>query len=141
VYIVFDQIDGEEEEYENLRRIYKIPESGVLFTKFSNKGGILIQDFYFVNKDGSRQKIGTLDVRDFKENNGSNNSIEFLSDSLAIFNPETNGVTVVSDDYIPFYYKAFTVGRYKEINLNRFNYLDKEFIIKVKNEQKSNKNL
>src|SRR5215204_441344 len=40
VYVIYDKQIGQPKEYEGLRRVYKIPETGVLFTKFPQTQGI-----------------------------------------------------------------------------------------------------
>jgi hypothetical protein len=52
VAIVFDQKNGLAKEYKEDTRIYRIPESGVLYSKFSGVDGLLNQKFYYVNSSG-----------------------------------------------------------------------------------------
>src|SRR5687767_1606837 len=67
IYVVFDQERGHAKEYDGLRRIYRIPQTGVLFTQFERNEGILNQKFFFVTKAGERKEIGVLDVRDYND--------------------------------------------------------------------------
>jgi hypothetical protein len=134
VYVVFDQKDGKEKEFEGFRRIYRVPNNGVLFTKFSENQGLLNQDFYFIKNDGSREKMDVLDVRDFNENHTTNpNPSEPSRDRLAVFNPGTMGQTTTSKNEKQYIFTAFTVGKYKDIV--HLNYLDKEYIKTAKMEQ------
>lgn len=58
ILIVFDQKDGSSMEYEQGLRVYKIPDSGVLRTKFKpNYGMHEIDKFYYVNPDGRRTEL------------------------------------------------------------------------------------
>ena len=42
VYVVSDQENGTEKEYEGIHRVYRIPESGILFTQFSQNEDVII---------------------------------------------------------------------------------------------------
>lgn len=58
ILIVFDQKDGISTEYEHGLRVYKIPDSGVLRTKFKpNYGTRTIDRFYYVSQDGQRTEL------------------------------------------------------------------------------------
>lgn len=48
ILIVYDQIDGEDIQYKDNKRVYKVPANGILKTKFSaNPGWIGIPEFYY----------------------------------------------------------------------------------------------
>ena len=71
-YIVYSQTDGQDEIFGGNRRLYKIPATGVLFTKFKNdwgsikfENGVINQQFYFVNQIGERSGISVFDTHDF----------------------------------------------------------------------------
>lgn len=66
-YVIYDEQIGEPKEFEGLRRVYIIPETGVLFTKFKQTQGIHNRIFYYVNKNGDRKQLGILDYREFNE--------------------------------------------------------------------------
>lgn len=58
--IYFDQPDGEEIQYENDARLYRIPNSGYLKTKFSKNGGCKNNDrinFYYEDSLGVREPV------------------------------------------------------------------------------------
>jgi hypothetical protein len=135
VYVVFEQENGMDKEYEGFRRVYRIPESGVLFTQFSeNDGAYLSQDFYFVDSNENREKLGVLYSNHFNDPKTINpRPTEPPRDSLAVFNPKTTGRFLASDKQEYYNYKALTVGRYDSIQ--RFNYLDPEYIEKAKRQQ------
>jgi hypothetical protein len=57
VIVVFDRKDGETVEFENDKRIYRIPQSGILFTKFEYNPGVINQEYYFVDSLGKRHEI------------------------------------------------------------------------------------
>lgn len=57
VLIIFNQSNGEKKEYEDGKRIYRIPKSGVLRTQFEPNYGITRHDFFYVDSTGNRIKI------------------------------------------------------------------------------------
>ena len=66
VVIAFDRDDGTPEKYENRTRIYEIPPSGILKTKFSrNDGAHHVWEFYYVKADGTKRDLPYfLDLRE-----------------------------------------------------------------------------
>jgi|GEM_PF-2029808 len=48
---------GEKAEYENGRRLYRIPENGVLVTQFEAEYGIVDHQFFFVDANGKRTPL------------------------------------------------------------------------------------
>ena len=83
---MFNSKCGEEIQYENKRRLYKIPKDGILLTKFNDEQGYINFEFYLVDENGKRKKIQELDVRDFNEEwTTEKNPKEPSRDKLAIF--------------------------------------------------------
>ncbi len=72
VLIIFDQEDGEPEEYEDGKRLYRIPKDGVLKTQFGTNFGIQHHQFFYVDSNGSRTKIQFV----FDQNKDSLSKIE-----------------------------------------------------------------
>jgi len=59
-YVVFDILTGRKPEYEDKFRVYRIPASGVLQSRFSfNEGWLASTDikYFFINKNGKRTPI------------------------------------------------------------------------------------
>ncbi|AKP52899.1 DUF6843 domain-containing protein [Cyclobacterium amurskyense] len=135
VYVVFDQENGKEKEYEGIHRVYRIPESGILFTQFSqNEEVYSFQEFFFVNSNGKRKELGELDYRHFNTPNTINpRATEPPRDSLVVFNQRTIGRILAKDEQNYYNYKALTIGKYNEIE--KWDYLDPEKIGKAKKEQ------
>ena len=52
IAIVFDQKNGVPKEYKDGWRIYRIPESGVLYTQLPDVKGLLHRKFYYVDSSG-----------------------------------------------------------------------------------------
>jgi hypothetical protein len=56
VLVIFDQKSGEPEKYEAKARVYVIPQTGILKTRFSiNEGWKELPRFYYVEMDEKRQ--------------------------------------------------------------------------------------
>lgn len=61
VAIVFDQKNGVPKEYKEDTRIYRIPESGVLYTQFPIVGnGLLHQKFYYIKSSEETVELSSL---------------------------------------------------------------------------------
>lgn len=63
VVIFFNQKNGESKEYEDGKRIYKIPRNGVLKTKFEPNYGIQNHQFFYVNEKGDRTEIPFIAIQ------------------------------------------------------------------------------
>lgn len=57
VLIIFKQEDGKPREYEDGKRVYKIPDNGVLKTQFEPNYGVQTHQFFYVDKEGNRTEI------------------------------------------------------------------------------------
>jgi len=58
VFIAFNRLDGEQERYEDGKRVYVIPNNGILKTKFPpNDGTQHDWQYYYQNVDGKRVAI------------------------------------------------------------------------------------
>ncbi|MDB4175269.1 hypothetical protein N9766_02790 [Flavobacteriaceae bacterium] len=134
VYVVFDQENGQEKEHEGFRRVYRIPESGILFTQFSqNEEVYSFQEFFFEDSNGKRTELGELDYRHFNGPNTINpRPNEPPRDSLVVFNQRTTGRILAGDGQDYYNYKALTIGKYDEIQ--KWDYLDLKKIERAKKE-------
>lgn len=55
VVVVFDQRNGAARKYSEGRRVYEVPENGILLTKFPRTiHGLIDQKYYYVDERGSR---------------------------------------------------------------------------------------
>ncbi|MGV8993658.1 MAG: DUF6843 domain-containing protein [Flavobacterium sp.] len=135
VYVVFDQENGKEKEYEGIHRVYRIPESGILFTQFSkNEEVYSFQEFFFVDSSGERKELGELDNRHFNGPNTINpRTTEPPRNSLVVFNERTTGRILASDGQNYYNYKALTVGVYN--NIEKWDYIELQDIEKAKKQQ------
>ena len=128
VLVIFNQPNGEKPEYEDCRRIYRIPQTGVLFTQLKDEQGIINQEYFYISPNGQRRKLGVLDTRDFNEEwTTEKNPHEPPRDSLAVFNPGTMGTMGGSDDKNNKVFLQLSVGTYNDMkNLHDFSndYID-----------------
>lgn len=132
VLVIFNQPNGEKPEYEDGRRIYRIPQSGVLFTQLKDEQGIINQEYFYISPNGQRRKLGVLDTRDFNEEwTTEKNPHEPPRDSLAVFNPGTMGTMGGSDDKNNKVFLQLSVGTYNDMkNLHDFS---KDYIDSLQN--------
>ena len=101
---MFNSKCGEEIQYENKRRLYKIPKDGILLTKFNDEQGYINFEFYLVDENGKRKKIQELDVRDFNEEwTTEKNPKEPSRDKLAIFHAGRTYSDGSSEFYVSTY--------------------------------------
>jgi hypothetical protein len=129
VYVITDKENGEDRTYDLFTRIYKIPNSGVLFTKFKQRSGFNKRSFYQVDKNGFLQPLRVLDYRSYIEKWVINPpKTEPPRDSLAIFTPEIRYNSNSKE-----YSTVFTVGKYKDIKV--WNYLPEQTIDSLRNAQ------
>jgi len=66
--IYFEESCGTDVEYENGKRIYRIPNDGVLITKFKREFGIVDDEFYLIDSHGNKTLLPKSDTRDFNFN-------------------------------------------------------------------------
>ncbi len=117
VMVIFNQKDGEKEEYEGRRRLYRIPPTGVLFTQFKDEQGFINQDYYYVSSSGMRKKLGVLDTRDFNEPwSLDKHKKEPPRDSLAVFNPGTMGTMGYTGYPNSKVFLELSVGTYNDLS-------------------------
>tara|TARA_R110001632_G_scaffold20370_1_gene61046 strand:- start:69 stop:518 length:450 start_codon:yes stop_codon:yes gene_type:complete len=57
IKIWFNQKNGIDKKYEGDKRVYEIPENGILKTKFSPQFGYHFPEYYYVSKSGKRSEI------------------------------------------------------------------------------------
>jgi len=112
VRIIFNQKCGNKINYENKRRIYEIPNDGILLTQFQNEEGFINQEFYISN-NGKLEEIKELKLQDFNEEwTIEKNPKEPSRDKLAIFSAGTTD----SDGNSRFY--ICTYNELKEFQTN-----------------------
>ncbi len=60
VNIIFNQLKGQEIIYEGNKKVYKVPENGILLVKAKPKYGFIKHEYYFVDSLGNRTPINIL---------------------------------------------------------------------------------
>lgn len=130
VNIITDYKIGEPREYDFFERVYRIPKSGVLFTKFNQNSAFNYRKFYQQNENGKLIELGILDHRNYIEPWVYNPpKTEPSRDSFAVFTPQ------LERDFKNNKYKlTFTVGKYK--NLKNWGYIPEEKIDSLRNLKK-----
>jgi hypothetical protein len=67
IHVHFNQTCGLKPEKEKNRRLYTIPDNGILFSQFTDKQGLIDQQYYIVNDQGSRTLLPQLNVQSYNE--------------------------------------------------------------------------
>jgi hypothetical protein len=67
VYIIYDQPSGRNAEFDGNNRIYRIPDNGILFTKFKMENYTADQQYYYDTPEGKRKKLIQISTGDFNE--------------------------------------------------------------------------
>jgi hypothetical protein len=65
IFIIYDQDNGSREEYEGSSRVYRIPTSGVLFTRFAAENYTSGEKYYYISPSGNRTSLDLLSSGDF----------------------------------------------------------------------------
>ena len=132
INVIFNQPHGQAEKYENGRRVYEIPESGVLITRFNGNYGLMDQQYFYVDFAGYREAIKKLDVTDFNEKwITTRNKNEPSRDELAVFFAATVGVYGNSDDPKSMRFQEFYISTYRELKNYHDHKYDRQFLKKV----------
>lgn len=104
VHVHFNEPFGMITEKENGRRLYKIPNSGILLSQFKDEQGLIDQQYYLVDEEGNRTLLPQLDVRDYNEEwTTVKNPHEPSRDSLGVF----HAGRVSSDGTYEFYVSTY----------------------------------
>lgn len=114
VHVLFDEQCGQNEVYENGRRIYNVPAGGILLTQFKDEYGFIDQQYFFVDSLGRRVAIPQMDVRDFNEVwTIEKNPNEPSRDSLGVFHAGRTGGGTFNDR--DFSFQEFYVATYQQL--------------------------
>ena len=116
VLVIFEKACGTKKEFEKGKRVYRIPENGIMLTRFKYKSADPNyrepQYFFLVDKQGNRKPIQEMNVQLFNEEWMTHkNPNEPSRDSLGIFYLATNDYTNHQYGY-SFYICTFR--QYKE---------------------------
>lgn len=99
ITVVYGQENGSEKEFEDRKRLYRIPENGLLKTQFELKGAsFTFGEYYFEANQGQRTKIES-----FAYDNP-------FPDSLEIYVHQWKFATVFDSNGNEFKYQQSTIG-------------------------------
>jgi hypothetical protein len=135
IYIIYNIKNGSKKEYENNKRIYRLPANGILLTQFKDEYGIIDQEYYYQLASGKRIKLGILDSRDFNEPwSLKKNPKEPSRDSLAIFNPASVGF--IGEGKNKYYFQSTFVGTYNNLKNSSWQEVNYAYIDSLENKLK-----
>lgn len=108
VIVLFNQPNGEHEKYIDGRRLFDIPQNGILATRFSRTThGKLNQVYYYKDKNGNRKTeiqpyfFGQVDEAKNYVMNG-------------VYGNFTNDLDSINRNKYPVQYRIFTIGKIKD---------------------------
>ena len=114
VKVIFNEPCGQKEAYEGKKRLYIIPESGVLITQFKQELGIINQEFYYVDAKGNRTPIPEMEMADFNQDDSTKHfPNEPPRDKLGMFFGFTGGSESTGEKKYEFY--GIYVGSFTEV--------------------------
>ncbi len=118
VAIVFDEDCGQNPEFVDERRLYDIPEDGVLITQFIKESGILDHEYYLIDSAGNKTSIPFLDSRDFKESwNYADSTKEPSRDLVGVF---LQGTSFYHSADLEYSSQNIFVGSYNDRDMHDF---------------------
>ncbi len=112
IVIIFDQDNGNTKEYKDGRRIYNIPENGILYTQFSRVKGVLNQKFYYKNRSSKELKQIVSEGIQISDENESF-VLDVYDGGFTVF-PEGGIKEGKSGDYPTVEWIYFTIGKYSD---------------------------
>ena len=116
VIIIFEQKNGTPTKYEKGRRIYDIPNDGILLTQFKLAYGLNDSKFYY--KDSMDNRVQLTDFNNAEESK--------LSNTVGIFASGTTGVYGNSGSSTSVTFLAFNVSNYEYLDsISNKVYIDK----------------
>lgn len=113
VMVVFEKKNGSKPEYENNKRVYDIPVSGVLVSQFSINDGFISREFFYVDSLGKRTPIRIFRIVEDAKN----------TNETGIFYSGTAGLLGNSSDSLSVIFQEFIVSDYKSLQ----SYLTEEY--------------
>lgn len=113
VNIVFNREDGVSAKYEDGRRVYQIPASGILLTQFKDEYGLVDALYFYVDSIGKRKPLPI-----YRHDYNPDGSIKwiikdstevgvFLSGTSGQYNNKNNTKSVKWQEFAVFSYKSF----------------------------------
>jgi len=119
VMIIYNQKDGVPKEYEENKRVYRIPDNGLLRTQFEPNYGVQNHQFFYVDSIGERTKIQFVmtNIEGFASvNKGSDKVFAYLEQTIGKvekYNPDTKELLHTIEPARTFY-----IGKIEDINMD-----------------------
>lgn len=105
VIILYDQLNGVAKEYENSKRIYRIPENGILRTQFNVNTGIQNVKTYYLDSTGKRKLIPEIILKKPKD---------IDPNQIVCFGDAIGSTAENKPNYLK--YRSFIIGQFKDID-------------------------
>lgn len=116
VHVVYNKSCGQKAEYENGRRLYKIPNTGILLTQFKDEYGSIDQQYFIIDSNSHRTILPQLDVREYNEEWSTiKNPNEPSRQLLGAFHTGRTGNGNYEDGKT-YYFQEFWVCTYQQFN-------------------------
>jgi hypothetical protein len=115
VMVVFEKNNREKLKLEGNRRIYKIPDNGILVTQSKATTGLMNRQFYYI--DSLNNRISLKDFRDSKEAKFYGEVGIFYSGTAGVYGNSGDSQSIIFNEFIVSDYKildSFFTKDYKE---------------------------
>jgi hypothetical protein len=126
LYVVYDQDHGTGQEFDGMSRLYRIPKTGILFTKFKPEPCTTDQEYFYVTARGNRKKLKEQTSGDFNGPWTEKNNPNWISqNSNMIFDGGVIWSTISAKS--TYDYQHAFVGTYDQFTTNKgfkLSYLD-----------------
>jgi len=109
VNIIFNRKEGSEKKYEDGRRVYEVPNDGILLTQFTTNDGFINRKYYYKSQSGELKLLHTLASDTTAREKADKNEI-------GIFLDGTSGVYGNSGTPSALEYQEFVVSNYNRID-------------------------
>ena len=124
VNIIFNRKEGSPVKYENERRVYEIPDSGILLTQFTANDGFIDRKYYYKNQSGELKRLKTFEA-------DTTAAKSFDRNEVGIFLDGTSGVYGNSGEPSALEYQEFIVSSYNRMDSFFTNEYKKSFYKKI----------
>lgn len=115
VNVIFNEPCGQKESKEGKKRLYIVPENGILITQFKMELGIINEEFYYIDAKGGRTSIPKMMLSDFNEETTTKrNENEPPRDQVGVFQWGNTGMSQWEGEQEYNYY-SFYIGTYTEV--------------------------
>lgn len=114
VNIVFNQKNGIPAKYENGRRVYEIPDDGILLTQFKDEYGLVNRKYYYIDSSGKKT---ALEIYQYEYNkDGTTKWMIKNKNETGVFLDGTTGQYGNDGDSRTVKYQEFVVSNYSELD-------------------------